>query len=119
MASDGSVTQCYSSSQEVNPWWMADLGGSKRVSHVKVRTSGSGTSSQFLSVEVRLGESPDHTNNPKVGHKLREPKLGAEVEFMPPEHMTGQYLSIQSLDSSPGNVLSICDVEILEMPLVR
>ncbi|XP_047493382.1 uncharacterized protein LOC125041980 [Penaeus chinensis] len=53
------VSHCFSSGQEPNPWWVADLGGVKRVSQVRIHTRQDGLESQFLSVLVRLGNSSD------------------------------------------------------------
>lgn len=53
------VSHCFSSGQEPNPWWMADLGGVRRVSQVRIHTRQDGLEGQFLSVLVRLGNSSD------------------------------------------------------------
>ncbi|ROT78467.1 putative ficolin-1 isoform X1 [Penaeus vannamei] len=53
------VSLCFSSGQEPNPWWMADLGRVKRVSQVRIHTRQDGLGSEFLSVLVRLGNSSD------------------------------------------------------------
>lgn len=102
LANDG---QCFvSDPAELRSWWMADLGESKPVSELRVRTS-------QASIEARLGNSPDHTSNPLFG----EPQQAvSKIVFKPNQLMSGRFLSLQSLDPNPGNVLTLCEVEIME-----
>ncbi|XP_042863779.1 uncharacterized protein LOC122248047 [Penaeus japonicus] len=107
------ISHCFSSTAETGPWWMADLGESKTISQVRVHTRQDGVSSDFLSVEARLGDSSVHDSNPEFGVNAGTPHVAAEVVFAPSEAMSGRYLSMKSLDGAAGP-LTICDVEILE-----
>lgn len=115
------ILQCFTSDPEADPWWMADLGASKRVLQVRVTTRLDGIDVNPWSVEVRLGDSPDLSNNPIFDQNLELPRpVVAEVLFTSPRPMNGRFLSIQSVNSN--NSLSLCDVEILDQekgPLMR
>lgn len=65
---------------------------------------------------------PAFSGNPVFDYIAGKPPLGAEVVFTPEEPVSGRYLSLQSLDLDPANVLTICHVEILEQqrePVMR
>lgn len=202
-------SHCFSTGEEATPWWLADLGGVRRVAQVRVLTRQDGNASDFASVVVRLGNSsallrngservcfdasplselganasgpslssdtnppnstessllgiennasypnrsvasgnqtlqgnsstqnesgschpqdknetePAFSSNPVFDYISGRPPLGAEVVFAPKEPVSGRYLSLQSLGLGPANVLTICNVEILEQqrePVMR
>lgn len=202
-------SHCFSTEEEATPWWLADLGGVRRVAQVRVLTRQDGNASDFASVVVRLGNSsallrngservcfdasplselganasepslssdtnppnstessllgiennasypnrsvasgnqalqgnsstqnesgschpqdknetePAFSSNPVFDYISGRPPLGAEVVFAPKEPVSGRYLSLQSLGLGPANVLTICNVEILEQqrePVMR
>ncbi|XP_037785652.1 microfibril-associated glycoprotein 4-like [Penaeus monodon] len=106
------MSHCFSSAVELGPWWLADLGETRRVSQVRVHTRQDGVSGDFASVEARLGDSATPASNPQFGQNAGSLHAGAEVDFAPSTPMSGRFLSLQSVGTGPG-ALTICDVEIL------
>lgn len=102
---------CFVSQPEFGSWWMADLGESRPVSEVRIRTTpeAAGTAVPPL-IEARLGDSAEHASNALFG----EPQRAAEAVFRPAKPMGGRFLSLQSLDTNPDAALTLCQVEITE-----
>ncbi|XP_069991825.1 techylectin-5A-like [Penaeus vannamei] len=101
--------QCFASEPEAGSWWMADLGESKPVSEVRIRTAleGAGTAAPPLTA-ARLGNSAEPWGNAPFG----EPQHATEAVFRPAEPMGGRFLSLHSLVADAA--LTICQVEIIE-----
>ncbi|ROT79007.1 hypothetical protein C7M84_002286 [Penaeus vannamei] len=95
--------QCFASEPEAGSWWMADLGESKPVSEVRIRTAleGAGTAAPPLTA-ARLGNSAEPWGNAPFG----EPQQATEAVFRPAEPMGGRFLSLHSLVADAA--LTIC-----------
>lgn len=101
--------QCFASEPEAGSWWMADLGESKPVSEVRIRTAleGAGTAAPPLTA-ARLGNSAEPWGNAPFG----EPQRAVEAVFRPARLIGGRFLSLHSLVADAA--LTICQVEITE-----
>lgn len=102
----------FSTKSEPNPWWKADFGSSKNISQVRVQ---GGQGGNIKTVEVRLGDSPNHKENPVFDKYSGDTAM---IVFKSPHPKRGRYLSLEILDSD-SNVLTICDIKFLEQAPIR
>ncbi|XP_069171752.1 uncharacterized protein [Procambarus clarkii] len=92
-----------------NPWWMADLGSPKAVSMIVIKTREDLL--DFITVEIRLGNSPNFTSNPLFASYTGPPTHLEIVVLTPSSPMTGRYLSLQSITSF--GALGFCNIQII------
>ncbi|KAG7156247.1 uncharacterized protein LOC121853873 [Homarus americanus] len=102
---------CFLSGKETNSWWRTDLGAPQDVKEIWIQARRDTNLNDTLqNVEMRLGGSPNYTDNPVFATFTDPYQVGMLAKITRKSAMTGQYLQMQSMAHS---YFGICDLQII------